>query len=208
MNVAVCLVWSVGVCFMSTTQLVRRVSVWRTQVSLRSGCLRWLSSCCCCGLLLTRLLSPEVREDVGKYCCWLSAGSCALGLLSLKPVVVVLVTTTSVVGRRKTTGHTRAALWGHVCAPLVLRRAVRTVQSVGSLGQSVVSYLVDPASSHMLVSKIKPCMSKYKHLYCETANGSLNQLSFIRLYITTWIPVVILELIHAKSPDFWKGCIY
>ena len=27
------------------------------------------------------------------------------------------------------------------------------------------SYLVDPASSHMLVSKIKPCMSKYKRLY-------------------------------------------
>jgi len=26
----------------------------------------------------------------------------------------------------------------------------------------------------MLVSKIKPCMSKYKQrLYCETANGSL-----------------------------------
>jgi hypothetical protein len=37
-------------------------------------------------------------------------------------------------------------------------------------------YLVDPASSHMLVSKIKPCMSKYKQLYSETANGSLNQL--------------------------------
>ena len=32
-------------------------------------------------------------------------------------------------------------------------------------------YLVDPASSHMLVSKIKPCMSKY---------GSLNQLWFVR----------------------------
>ncbi len=41
------------------------------------------------------------------------------------------------------------------------------------------SYLVDPASSHMLVSKIKPCMSKYKLLYSETANGSLNQLLFI-----------------------------
>ncbi|PTU17009.1 hypothetical protein P175DRAFT_0179150 [Aspergillus ochraceoroseus IBT 24754] len=40
-------------------------------------------------------------------------------------------------------------------------------------------YLVDSASSHMLVSKIKPCMSKYKQLYGETANGSLNQLSFI-----------------------------
>ena len=38
------------------------------------------------------------------------------------------------------------------------------------------SYLVDPASSHMLVSKIKPCMSQYKLLYGETANGSLKQL--------------------------------
>ena len=38
------------------------------------------------------------------------------------------------------------------------------------------SYLVDPASSHMLVSKIKPCMSKYKPLHGETADGSLYQL--------------------------------
>lgn len=36
------------------------------------------------------------------------------------------------------------------------------------------SYLVDPSSSHMLVSKIKPCMSKYKPLEGETAKGSLN----------------------------------
>ena len=36
--------------------------------------------------------------------------------------------------------------------------------------------LVDPASSHMLVSKIKPCMSQCKLLYGETANGSLKQL--------------------------------
>ena len=41
------------------------------------------------------------------------------------------------------------------------------------------SYLVDPASSHMLVSKIKPCMSKYKLVSSETADGSLNQLWFI-----------------------------
>ena len=63
-----------------------------------------------------------------------------------------------------------------------------TEQLLASLGGSGVgasalspqdSYLVDSASSHMLVSKIKPCMSKYKQLYCETANGSLNQLSFI-----------------------------
>jgi hypothetical protein len=33
---------------------------------------------------------------------------------------------------------------------------------LGSILES--SYLVDPASSHMLVSKIKPCMSKYKQI--------------------------------------------
>ena len=32
----------------------------------------------------------------------------------------------------------------------------------------------------MLVSKIKPCMSKYKPLDGETANGSINQLWFLR----------------------------
>ena len=41
---------------------------------------------------------------------------------------------------------------------------------------SLTSYLVDPASSHMLVSKIKPCMSKFKRLHCKTADGSLYQL--------------------------------
>ena len=48
--------------------------------------------------------------------------------------------------------------------------------SMEGAGADKDSYLVDPASSHMLVSKIKPCMSKYKQLYGETANGSLNQL--------------------------------
>ena len=38
----------------------------------------------------------------------------------------------------------------------------------------LASYLVDPSSSHMLVSKIKPCMSKYNPLEGETAKGSLN----------------------------------
>ena len=36
--------------------------------------------------------------------------------------------------------------------------------SRGAGSQERNSYLVDPASSHMLVSKIKPCMSKYKLL--------------------------------------------
>ena len=40
--------------------------------------------------------------------------------------------------------------------------AVRLRLRSGSRGSA--GYLVDPASSHMLVSKIKPCMSKYKRL--------------------------------------------
>ena len=46
---------------------------------------------------------------------------------------------------------TNSALRGH--RPRPFRRAGRGDQD---------SYLVDSASSHMLVSKIKPCMSKYK----------------------------------------------
>ena len=62
---------------------------------------------------------------------------------------------------------TLPSFWGFSCAIPRVRARVQD------------SYLVDSASSHMLVSKIKPCMSKYKQLYRETANGSLNQLSFI-----------------------------
>ena len=57
--------------------------------------------------------------------------------------------------------------------------AAGRARPVDSGSRGSAGYLVDPASSHMLVSKIKPCMSKYKRLYCETANGSLNQLWFI-----------------------------
>ena len=41
---------------------------------------------------------------------------------------------------------------------------------------SIKVKLVDPASSHMLVLKIKPCMFKFIPKNGETANGSLNQL--------------------------------
>ena len=60
-------------------------------------------------------------------------------------------------------------------------------------------YLVDPASSHMLVSKAKPCTCKHRPPHGEAANGSLDRLQFIRSYTVTWITVVILELIHATS---------
>jgi hypothetical protein len=63
---------------------------------------------------------------------------------------------------------------GFVPSPSVIYPVVPS--GVGPDLWSKGSYLVDPASSHMLVSKIKPCMSKYKQLYSETANGSLNQL--------------------------------
>ena len=42
--------------------------------------------------------------------------------------------------------------------------ALRVVDSPFGRVRGSAGYLVDPASSHMLVSKIKPCMSKYKRL--------------------------------------------
>ena len=46
------------------------------------------------------------------------------------------------------------------------RKQPLQVASIGRCpyGHLESSYLVDPASSHMLVSKIKPCMSKYKQI--------------------------------------------
>ena len=53
------------------------------------------------------------------------------------------------------------------CNPIVRPRpsdgAATVCSQTGAVRKG--SYLVDPASSHMLVSKIKPCMSKYKLLY-------------------------------------------
>ena len=51
------------------------------------------------------------------------------------------------------------------CKPVSLTtRGVASLQphSASCFGAFGESNLVDPASSHMLVSKIKPCMSKYK----------------------------------------------
>ena len=63
-------------------------------------------------------------------------------------------------------------------------------------------YLVDPASSHMLVSKIKPCMSKYKRFIpwnCEWLIKTV--IIYLMFYHLLGITVVILELIHAYTPD-------
>ena len=68
-----------------------------------------------------------------------------------------------------------------------------------ALGRALFRNLVDPASSHMLVSKAKPCTCKHRPPHGEAANGSLDRLQFIRSYTVTWITVVILELIHATN---------
>ena len=86
------------------------------------------------------------------------------------------------------TAHARAAASAVRCEPRVRRcahsvgrAAARVFRAGSSLGRwrcgscafrpwnrgvarGSAGYLVDPASSHMLVSKIKPCMSKYKRL--------------------------------------------
>ena len=58
----------------------------------------------------------------------------------------------------------------------------------------------------MLVSKIKPCMSKYKQLYTVKLRiAHYISYSLFDGTLTTWITVVILELIHAKEPDLGRG---
>ena len=54
-----------------------------------------------------------------------------------------------------------------ILRPLLMNTRPEKVERFGAheyLGVWQSSYLVDPASSHMLVSKIKPCMSKYKQI--------------------------------------------
>ena len=57
--------------------------------------------------------------------------------------------------------------------------------------QNFVCNLVDPASSDMLVSKIKPCMCKCLLIYCGTANGSIKQLQLFCI-IFEWLSMAIL----------------
>ena len=64
----------------------------------------------------------------------------------------------------------------------LLQRVIKISAYIGCLPnvdiqfELLFCYLVDPASSDMLVLKIKPCMCKYKWNSSETANGSLYQL--------------------------------
>ncbi|GIY14497.1 tumor differentially expressed protein [Caerostris darwini] len=55
-----------------------------------------------------------------------------------------------------------------------------------------LSYLKKAAS-------VRVAIYKDRMIQRETANGSLNQLWFLGSYLTTWITVAILELIHAAE---------
>ena len=60
-------------------------------------------------------------------------------------------------------------------------------------------YLVDPASSHTLVLKIKPCMSKcFDCLTLDCRRLIITVIVLLRLPYR-WIPVEILELIHVAN---------
>ena len=94
--------------------------------------------------------------------------------------------------RREPASDERVSVFFSVCL------SAEDTDASGCAPRSLSCYLADPASSHMLVSKIKPCMSKFTLSNGETANGSLNQSRFLRWSKVTWITVVILELIHAE----------
>ena len=61
-------------------------------------------------------------------------------------------------------GGSRCALGPPPSSELLcsLRGGLAAYRCFSALKRRQDSYLVDSASSHMLVSKIKPCMSKYK----------------------------------------------
>ena len=77
-------------------------------------------------------------------------------------------------------------------------KKLRTVKNHFRM-QNKQSKLVDPASDHILRSKIKPCMSKTKQVVSESAYGSLQESSFTRAPSYNWITVVIQGLIMRQK---------
>ena len=87
------------------------------------------------------------------FCTWLVANLLlAIGMTSTWPLVPL--------------SHVSGPIRESRCASSVPRSRAESVESEhtarGAACVTEDSYLVDPASSHMLVSKIKPCMCKYK----------------------------------------------
>ena len=189
---------SVPYCYSLATRIILRLPSWRGNRRVSVGSLlRSVLGClgCCVGLKTslrgnpgnTRKASfgPLPAFDVGLYSYHCGRVQCNV---MLRMQTLVNTPTHSV--SHSTNGSrwecselvrellTRACKRWSSCdlaAPWKAQSKNCAVAQVLSRGSSC--NLVDPASSHMLVSKIKPCMSKYKLLYGETANGSLKQLS-------------------------------
>ena len=71
------------------------------------------------------------------------------------------------------------------------------------LRSSHISYLVDPASSHTLVLKIKPCMSKCFVMLTLDCGRLIRTVIVLLRLLYRWTPVVILELIHVTKNIFF-----
>ena len=69
------------------------------------------------------------------------------------------------------TKHWQQMVLWRVCPRADAKRTGFRTRGVASAPLAVGSNLVDPASSYMLVSKIKPCMSKHKCVYSEAAGA-------------------------------------
>ena len=107
----------------------------------------------------------------------------------------------------------RPLSWARRCARVSRRlvarsvalRVVRVSPGIGaSRAARQATWLILPVVICLSQRLSHACLS-ISDLYCETANGSLNQLWFIGASSRPWITVVILELIHAGMPDFGRA---
>ena len=70
------------------------------------------------------------------------------------------------------------------------------------------SNLVDSASSIRLSQRLShACLSINESILWNCEWLIISVIVYL-MVLATWITVVILELIHASNPNFWKGCIY
>ena len=69
-------------------------------------------------------------------------------------------------------------------------------------------YLVDPSSSHMVVSKIKPCICKYKQIHTVQLRmaHSISYTLFDGIYYSDNHSNSRANM--CKNHDMWKGYIY
>ena len=66
----------------------------------------------------------------------------------------------------------------------------------------IISYLVDPASNICLSQRLShACLSINNFILWNCVQLIKSVIIYLMVSYYTWIPVVILELIHAKNPD-------